>query len=71
MTINKVAVVGSGTMGRAIACNIASANIKVLLLDIVTDEKNRNSLTVNALQYIKNKKMYIRNSRNLSSYVFL
>lgn len=36
--INKVAVIGSGVMGSAIACHFANIGVKVLLLDIVPRE---------------------------------
>jgi len=38
--INKVAVVGSGIMGSAIACHFANIGVEVLLLDIVPRELN-------------------------------
>ena len=36
--INKVAVVGSGIMGSAIACHFANIGVEVLLLDIIPRE---------------------------------
>ncbi|MDR0195787.1 MAG: FAD-dependent oxidoreductase, partial [Myroides sp.] len=36
--IKKVAVVGSGVMGSAIACHFANIGLEVLLLDIVPRE---------------------------------
>lgn len=36
--INKVAVIGSGVMGSAIACHFANIGVQVLLLDIVPNE---------------------------------
>src|SRR5690606_11045773 len=36
--INKVAVIGSGVMGSAIACHFANIGVEVLLLDIVPRE---------------------------------
>jgi len=45
MTIQKVAVIGSGVMGSGIAAQIANAGIPVLLLDIVpADAKDRSML---------------------------
>lgn len=38
--INKVAVIGSGIMGSAIACHFANIGVEVLLLDIVPRELN-------------------------------
>jgi 3-hydroxyacyl-CoA dehydrogenase len=40
MTINKVAVIGSGVMGSGIAAQIANAGIPVVLLDIKLPDKN-------------------------------
>ena len=34
MNINKVAIIGSGTMGSGIAAQIANAGIPVILLDL-------------------------------------
>ncbi|TXK70256.1 3-hydroxyacyl-CoA dehydrogenase/enoyl-CoA hydratase family protein [Mesonia sp. HuA40] len=39
-TIKKVAVIGSGIMGSAIACHFANIGVEVLLLDIVPREPN-------------------------------
>lgn len=51
MEIKRVAVLGSGVMGGAIAANVASAGIPVVLLDIVPkDAENRNQLTEGAVQ---------------------
>ncbi len=47
--INKVAVIGSGVMGAAIAAHIANAGVPVLLLDIVPEEAvDRSMLARNA-----------------------
>ncbi len=57
--INKVAVVGSGIMGSAIACHFANIGVEVLLLDIVPfdltekqkqDKAIRNSIVNDALK---------------------
>ena len=37
--INKVAVIGSGIMGSRIACHFANIGVKVLLLDVTSDNK--------------------------------
>jgi 3-hydroxyacyl-CoA dehydrogenase len=49
--IKKVAVLGSGIMGSGIACHLANADMEVLLLDMVPEDKlseknkkSRNSL---------------------------
>jgi 3-hydroxyacyl-CoA dehydrogenase len=49
-TIRRAAVVGSGTMGAAIAAHLANAGIPVLLLDIVADgAKDRNEIAKKGL----------------------
>jgi len=49
--INKVAVIGAGTMGSGIASHLANAGIAVVLLDIVADGvKNRNAIAEGAIQ---------------------
>lgn len=52
--INKVAVIGSGVMGSAIACHFANIGVQVLLLDIVpnelTDAEKKKGLTLNDAQ---------------------
>jgi 3-hydroxyacyl-CoA dehydrogenase len=51
MKIRKAAVVGSGTMGAAVAAHLANAGIPVLLLDIVLpDAKDRNQLAKTGLE---------------------
>ena len=40
MTINKVAVIGSGVMGSGIAAQVANAGVPVVLLDIKLPDKN-------------------------------
>ena len=37
MKINKVVVIGSGTMGSGIAAHLCNANIPVTLLDLTTE----------------------------------
>lgn len=49
--ITKVAVIGSGVMGSAIAAHIANAGTQVLLMDIVPEgEKRRNALAEQAIE---------------------
>lgn len=49
--INKVAVIGSGVMGSAIAAHIANSGTPVILLDIVPkDAKDRNMLAKGAIE---------------------
>ena len=42
MQINKVVVIGSGTMGCGIAAQVANANIQVTLLDLPSQESFQN-----------------------------
>ncbi len=49
-TINKVCVIGAGTMGAGIAAQVANAGVPVLLLDIVPkDGDNRNAVAEGAV----------------------
>ena len=41
MNINKVVIIGSGTMGSGIAAHLCNANIPVILLDLKTDIANK------------------------------
>ncbi len=51
MKIRKAAVVGSGTMGAAVAAHLANAGIPVLLLDILKDgAKDRNEIAKAGLE---------------------
>src|ERR1700756_4228111 len=51
MTIQKVAVIGSGVMGSGIAAQIANAGVPVVLLDIVPkDAKDRSMLAKGAIE---------------------
>ena len=50
-TIKKVAVIGAGVMGAAIAAHVANAGVPVLLLDVVAkDNPNRNALAEAAVE---------------------
>ncbi len=54
--IKKVAVLGSGVMGAAIAANVASSGTPVLLLDIVpAGATDRNALTKSAVEKMLNQ----------------
>ena len=44
MDINKVVVIGSGTMGSGIAAQVANAGIQVTLLDLPSKEGSRNKI---------------------------
>lgn len=48
--IKKIAVIGAGVMGAAIAAHCANAGHEVLLLDIVRDPKDRNSVATGAIE---------------------
>ncbi len=49
--INKVAVIGAGVMGAAIAAHVANAGVPVVLLDIAAkDNPNRNAFAEGALE---------------------
>lgn len=52
MTINKVAVIGAGVMGAAIAAQLSNAGVPVYLLDIVPEQEaaNRNIIAETAIQ---------------------
>lgn len=49
MTINKVAVIGSGVMGAGIAAQVANAGVPVVLLDIKLPDKDLAALAVERL----------------------
>ena len=52
MKIKKVAVIGSGTMGSGIAAQIANADIPVTLLDLPSNNGDRNIIVYNAKERI-------------------
>src|ERR1700734_3578025 len=54
--IRRAAVLGAGTMGARIAAHIANAGLPVLLLDIVPEKGDRNSLAAQALTNLKSSK---------------
>ena len=54
--IRRAAVLGAGTMGARIAAHIANAGLPVLLLDIVPEKGDRNSLAAQALNNLKSSK---------------
>ena len=56
MNIKKVAVIGSGTMGRGIAAQVANAGIPVFLLDLPSAEGSRNQIVENAKENILKSK---------------
>ena len=52
MNINKVVIIGSGTMGSGIAAQIANAGIYVTLLDLPSSQGSRNQIVENAKEKI-------------------
>jgi 3-hydroxyacyl-CoA dehydrogenase/enoyl-CoA hydratase/3-hydroxybutyryl-CoA epimerase len=52
MNMEKICVIGSGVMGAGIAAHIVNSGYKVLLLDVVTEDQNRNILTEKAIKRI-------------------
>jgi 3-hydroxyacyl-CoA dehydrogenase len=50
MKIKKAAVVGSGTMGAAVAAHLANAGIPVLLLDIAAEGADKNQIVKSGLE---------------------
>ena len=52
MNINKVVIIGSGTMGSGIAAQVANAGISVTLLDLSSKEGSRNKIAENAKERI-------------------
>ena len=61
MTINKVTVLGAGTMGAQLAALFVNAGLKVKLLDIVVDKTIQISLRKSTI------KLQIRNGRYYST----
>ena len=52
LKINKVVVIGSGTMGSGIAAQVANAGVEVILLDLPSSEGSRNEITLKAKEKI-------------------
>ena len=52
--IRKVAVLGAGTMGAAIAAHCANAGLEVDLLDIAPDDDNKNAVVEAGFDRMKN-----------------
>ena len=53
MNINKVCVIGAGTMGAGIAAQVANAGYEVLMLDIVSKGDEPNKVAIASLEKIK------------------
>ena len=56
MDINKVVVIGSGTMGSGIAAQVANSGISVTLLDLPSKDGSRNKIVENARERILNSR---------------
>lgn len=56
MTINKVTILGAGTMGAQLAALFVNAGLKVKLLDIVVDDNEPNKIAKKAYDTITNPK---------------
>ena len=56
MNINKVLVIGSGTMGCGIAAQVANAGIRVTMLDLPSKEGTRNQIVEKAKERILNSR---------------
>src|SRR6266704_4896264 len=54
--INKVAVLGAGTMGSRIAAHLANAGLPVVLLDIPAEGGARGAIAAQALEALKKSK---------------
>ena len=52
--IKRVAVLGSGVMGSAIACHLAQCGAEVMLLDLPADGDNRNAVCERAIERLLN-----------------
>jgi 3-hydroxyacyl-CoA dehydrogenase/enoyl-CoA hydratase/3-hydroxybutyryl-CoA epimerase len=50
--IKKICVIGSGVMGAGITAHVTNSGYKVLMLDVVTENQNRNILTQKAIEKI-------------------
>ena len=53
-TINKVAVIGAGTMGAGIAGQVANAGVEVWLLDLASEGENVNAVAQRGLERLHN-----------------
>ncbi len=66
MTINKVTVLGAGTMGAQLAALFVNAELKVKLLDIVVDKNDPNLIAKKSYDKITDKKRPLLFDLNLS-----
>ena len=70
MKINKVAVIGAGTMGSGIAGQIANAGVEVWLLDLPGDG-NPNALSERGLERLRNPDQPGLTSSEAESFIHL
>ena len=56
MDINKVVIIGSGTMGSGIAAQVANAGVPVILLDLPSKGDSKNQITEKAKERILNSR---------------
>ena len=70
MEINKVAVIGAGTMGSGIAGQVANAGIEVWLLDLPSDD-NPNALAQRGLERLQDPNAPGLISKEAESYIHL
>ncbi|MBT8115736.1 MAG: enoyl-CoA hydratase/isomerase family protein [Arenicella sp.] len=68
MTINKVAVIGAGTMGSGIAGQVANAGIEVWLLDLPTDD-NPNALAERGVERLRDSNSPGLMSKEFEKYI--
>jgi 3-hydroxyacyl-CoA dehydrogenase len=64
--IRKVAVLGAGTMGAAIAAHCANAGLEVDLLDIAPDEDDKNAVVVAGFERMQNARPAALMSENVA-----
>ncbi|HCZ1607382.1 TPA: 3-hydroxyacyl-CoA dehydrogenase/enoyl-CoA hydratase family protein [Staphylococcus aureus] len=69
MTINKVTVLGAGTMGAQLAALFVNAGLKVKLLDIVVDKNDPNLVAKKSYDKITDKKRPLLFDLNLASHL--
>ncbi|HDG7077709.1 TPA: 3-hydroxyacyl-CoA dehydrogenase, partial [Staphylococcus aureus] len=69
MTINKVTVLGAGTMGAQLAALFVNAGLKVKLLDIVVDKNDPNLIAKKSYDKITDKKRPLLFDLNLASHL--
>ncbi len=69
MTINKVTVLGAGTMGAQLAALFVNAGLKVKLLDIVVDKNDPNLIAKNLTIKLQIRKRPLLFDLNLVSHL--